>query len=223
MSPFTTKMNRSNPRETLLVLLLPLAILGVVVLLYFRDNPNSTFKRYQRALVEKDWATAVGLSDENTRAYLASLDQWVWSGNLKDIESLDSFQQFLILTTRCRVLGDESARPEEAGLFGIWMEALQLNRVVVRSKIINRYNFGEISIGQLFLKQTHADTGLQIRFSNNSQWKIESMALLKEAYDQASAEGTRQLLRTGNPNYFGNGFSSQHLMPLRFHFEPKMK
>jgi hypothetical protein len=209
-------MNRYNPREMITVILIPVVILLAVGLLYFRDNPNSTFKGYQQALVSKDWGKALKLSDETTQAYLTSLNDWVWTGNMTDMASLEAFQQFLILSTRCRVLAEQRKRPTESDLLGIWLEALQLNRLVARSKVINRYNFGESSIGQLYLKQTSSTTGLQIHFIDQGTWKIKTMTLIKEAYDQAAVDGSKPLLQAANQDYFDKGFTSQHLMPLKF-------
>lgn len=93
-----------------------------------------------------------------------------------------------------------------------------MNQIVFRSRIRNRYNFGEKSIGQLFLKQTNSATDLQIRFTKESKWKIESITLLNEGYEQAASKGVGQLLRSANHDYFERGFASQHLMPLKFHF-----
>lgn len=70
MAPFSSKMTRSDPRQTLTIMLIPIAVLGIVLLFYFQDNPSSTFKSDQKALVKKDWQTALELSDENTQAYL---------------------------------------------------------------------------------------------------------------------------------------------------------
>ena len=149
------------------------------------------------------------MSDETTQAYLASLEQWVWSGYRRDLESLDPFQQFLVLTSRCEIIAKQMPRPSTAELFGIWMETLDVKRLVLRSKVVNRYHFGETSIGQLFIAESNSSTGRQIRFSKESEWKIEAIALMKEVYEASASRGNHELLKDMNSSYFQKGYISQ--------------
>ena len=222
MAPFESSLSGSRPYRRLLLLLVPVFL--AIGLLWWnqRTNPERVFSDVQVALRAGDWEKTMQLSDEATAGYLASLDAWVWTGQMTELEALSSFEQFLVFTTRCRVLGDGSTRPELSSLLGIWIEALGCDLIVTRSKIINRYTSGQESVGQLYNLHTRIATGIRVAFKKEDDWKLQTMALLKEVYDRASLEGNYQLLREANRNYFANGFSNQHLMPLKLQFEENL-
>lgn len=216
MSPFSTKMTRTDPKELMFVMLIPIGLFAFVALLYLRDNPGAAFRSYQKSLSSGDWDRVIELSDQTTTDYLVSLENWIWNGGRKDVEQLEPFQQFLVFTTRCYMIENQRATITREKLLGIWLHALQLDDTIRKTAVRNRYNFGEKSIGQLYLKATNRSTALKIHFIKESKWRIQSINLLKEVYLEASLVGNEELLRSSNRGYFEQGHRREYLKPLKF-------
>ena len=212
-------MTRTEPKELMFVMLIPICLFAFVALLYLRDNPGAAFRDYQKSLSSGNWDRVISASDQTTADYLKSLEDWVWNGGISDVEALEPFQQFLIFTARCHMIESESTNLNPEKLFGIWIHALQLDDLIRKTAVRNRYNFGQKSIGQLYLKATNQSTALQIHFIKESKWRVQTITLLKEAYLNAASAGNQELLRSVNRGYFDRGFSKQYQKPLKFHFK----
>lgn len=217
MKPFSSQLTQSTTKLTLSIIVAPLVLLTAGWWIAIQGDPTDRFEAYKKALSVSDWETTLEMSDENTQVYLKNLAGWI-SDNTVELNHLDAFEQYLVLTSRFELRGKSVATIEPSELLGVWMTALDMRPELIRSKMMNQYYFGDVAVAQLFNSKTHSNTGKKIRFSYESEWKVDAMGLM-EAFYEASAYGiSDRAIRENFTGYTDKGYLSRHPKSL----DPRM-
>jgi len=210
MSPFNTQESPSPKRNHIFAILFLIIVLGFIYWLIPSDV-QSSYKQYQKALIEYDMQQVLELSDQKTHQFAENLLGWVLRGEDADIRRMTVLEQNLVWSARCQAIMSGTPITDEVDLLTAWISRLKVAFYLPQTSLRNSYaNQGEAQ-AQVFDNQTRILTDLKIHFYEEGDWKVDTIGLLQDLINQVEGDP----LLVINQDFFSAGFIDEYTLPLK--------